>query len=344
MKIKLKQFRVKAGLTQAKIAEAVGVSQPNYQRWEAGSAPIPEDKMKKLAKVLGTSLEALLGRHSPIEAGFYDASVGENLNYYGEVSVQFCGDGAPLLLSISEGAFHHLHRDLQRDLSFVTVESLANQTVAIRTKAIADLYFSSEAYDYCGPDEKVFQDYPDHIAIQLPDARDWEIVEALASDGVGLEDFNPADVRRVTERIMITDEQYQKLVDDGQIKPEDLEREREKNQKETDLIFATALRVTYQLSSGQKRRVNVDEPEDLFRAFYPLTDFDGGDPAEEMILLSAEGWHRTIFINKSALDYIVVPTHRYEEGRTEIDAQDLDILDAPGRSERGKAKFKDANE
>jgi hypothetical protein len=208
----------------------------------------------------------------------------------------------------------------------------------------ADLYFSSEAYDYCGPEDKIFQDYPDHIAIRMPDARDWEIVEALASEGVGLEDFNPADVRRVTERIMITDEQCRKLVDDGRIKPEDLEREREKNQKETDLIFATALRVTYQLSSGQKRSVNVDEPEDLFCAFYPLTDIDGGDPAEEMILLSAEGRHRTIFINKSALDYIVIPTHRYEEGRTEIDAQDLDILDAPGRSERGKAKFKDANE
>jgi hypothetical protein len=33
----------------------------------------------------------------------------------------------------------------------------------------------------------------------MPDARDWEIVEALASDGVGLEDFNPADVQRVSE-------------------------------------------------------------------------------------------------------------------------------------------------
>jgi transcriptional regulator with XRE-family HTH domain len=344
MKIKLKQFRVKAGLTQAKIAEAVGVSQPNYQRWEAGSAPVPEDKMKKLSKVLRTSSEALLGRHSPIDAGFYDESVGENLKYYGEVSIQFCGDGAPLLLSISEGAFHHLHRDLQGDVPFVTVESLANQTVAIRRKAIADLYFSSEAHDYCGPEGKVFQNYPDHIAIQMPDARDWEIVEALASDGVGLEDYDPADVQRVTERIMITDEQYQKLVADGQIKPADLEREREKNQKETDLIFAAALRATYQLSSGQKRSVYVDEPGDLFRAFYPLTDFDGGDPAEEMILLPAEGWHRTIFINKGALDYIVIPTHRYDEGRTEIDAQDLDILDAPTRSERDKAKSKMANE
>ena len=54
----------------------------------------------------------------------------------------------------------------------------------------------------------------------------------------------------------------------------------------------------------------------------------------------SEVQHRTIFINKSALDYIVMPTHRYDEGRTEIDAQDLDILDTPGRSERGQAKSK----
>jgi hypothetical protein len=57
---------------------------------------------------------------------------------------------------------------------------------------------------------------------------------------------------------------------------------------------------------------------------YPLTDFDGGDPEHEMILLSAQGRHRTIFLNKNALDYVVVPTHRYLEGRTEIDAEDLD--------------------
>jgi transcriptional regulator with XRE-family HTH domain len=324
MKTKLKQFRVQAGLTQAKIAEAVGVSQPNYQRWEAGSAPIPEDKLKKLSKVLRTSSESILGRHPPIEAGFYDDSVGEDLNYYGEVSVQFYGNGEPLLLSISEASFRQLHHDLQGDMPFVTVQSLANQTVAIRTKAIADLYFSSEAYDYCGPDCKVFHDYPDHVEIQLPDSRDWEIVEALASDGVGLEDFDPSDVQRVTKRVMITDEQYDKLVADGEIKPEDLEREREKNAKETDLIFAAALNATYQLSSGQKRSAYVDEAEALFRAFYPLTDFDGGDPEHEMILLSAEGRHRTIFLNKNALDYVVVPTHRYLEGRTEIDAEDLD--------------------
>src|SRR5687768_10317318 len=115
MRIKLKQFRVAAGLTQAKVAAAVGVTQPNYQRWEAGSAPIPEAKLHKLAKVLKTDPQTLLGRHAPIEAGFYDDSVGEDLDYYGEVAIHFLGGGAPLLLSISEGAFTRLHRDLQGD-------------------------------------------------------------------------------------------------------------------------------------------------------------------------------------------------------------------------------------
>jgi len=61
------------------------------------------------------------------------------------VAIHFRGAGKPLLLSISDGAFSRLHRDLQTDHAFVTVESLANQTAIIRTQAIADLYFSSEA-------------------------------------------------------------------------------------------------------------------------------------------------------------------------------------------------------
>src|SRR5207249_11400862 len=105
MKTKLKQFRVRAGMTQAKLAKKVGVTQPNYQRWESGSATVPEDKLKKLAKALETTPEALLGRHPPIKARLYDDSAGDDLNYYGEVAVHFCGGGAALLLSISEEAF-----------------------------------------------------------------------------------------------------------------------------------------------------------------------------------------------------------------------------------------------
>jgi transcriptional regulator with XRE-family HTH domain len=338
MRTKLKRFRVDAGLTQAKVADAVGVSQPNYQRWEAGSAPIPDDKLRKLAKVLKTTPEVILGRHPPVEAGFYDDSVGEDLNYYGEVSIQFCGSGAPLLLSISDGAYRRLYRDLQRDVAFVTVQSLVNQTVVIRTGAIADLYFSSEAYDYCGPEGAVFRQYPDHIDIQMPDARDWEIVEALAADGVGLEDFDPADVERVTKRVMITDEQYEQLVADGRIKPEDLEKEREKNQKQTDRIFAAASRTIYQLSAGERRSVYVDGTEELFGAFYHLIELDEVEPTDGMILLRAEGWHRTILINKGALDYVSIPTHQYIDGKTESDAEDLDASEHAEKPVRKSAR------
>src|SRR4051812_11672074 len=109
MKNNLKKFRVAAGLTQSKIASAVGITQPNYHRWEAGSAPIPPAKLKKLAKVLKASADTILGRHPPIEATFYDDSASPELNYYGEVSIHFCGGGEPLLLSISDGAFRQLH-------------------------------------------------------------------------------------------------------------------------------------------------------------------------------------------------------------------------------------------
>src|ERR1700722_1167372 len=110
MKTKLKQFRVRAGLTQAKLAKKVGVTQPNYQRWEAGAAPFPKEKLKKLPKALGASPEALLGRHPPKEARFYDDSAGDDLNYYGEVAIHFSGGGLPLLLSISEKKFSDLQR------------------------------------------------------------------------------------------------------------------------------------------------------------------------------------------------------------------------------------------
>ena len=321
MKTKLKQFRVAAGMTQAKVAAAVGVTQPNYHRWEAGAAPVPEAKLKRLAKVLKTSPEALLGRHPPIRTSLYDSSVSDDLSYYGEVAVHFCGGGEPLLLSISEDAFTRLHRDLQADAAFVTVQSLANQTVVIRTKAVSDLYFSSEAHDDYGPEHGT---YTNHIDVRIPDARDWEIIECIADDDLD-EDYDPVDVERVRNMIMITDEQYEKLVTDGLIKAEDLENERAKNRAETDRIMNAATKATYQFSTeGKQRSVTVYESEDLFDAFYELIDFHGDVSSEGMIRWEAEGRHRIIFINKEALDYVAIPTHKFEEGRVERTAQDLE--------------------
>jgi transcriptional regulator with XRE-family HTH domain len=321
VKAKLKQFRVAAGMTQAKVASAVGVTQPNYHRWEVGSAPIPEAKLKKLAKVLKSTPDALLGRHPPIRASIYDDSVPDNLSYYGEVAFHFVGGGESLLLTISEDAYSRLHQDLQDDSPFVTVESMANQTVIIRVRALSDVYFSSEAYDDYGPEHGRYN----HVDVQIPDSRDWEIIERLACDD-DLDEFDPADVERITKMVMITDEQYQKLVADGAIKPDELEVERAKNQAETDRIFNVAQYTAYQLSTGQRRRMYVDLPESLIDAFYELIDYNGSTSSEDMIRLEAEGAHRIIFINKHALDYVSIPTHQLNEGRIERDAEALDAL------------------
>ena len=44
MKSKLKKYRLLARLTQTEVAEAVGVSQPTYQRWESGATAFPKPK------------------------------------------------------------------------------------------------------------------------------------------------------------------------------------------------------------------------------------------------------------------------------------------------------------
>lgn len=150
------------------------------------------------------------------------------------------------------------------------------------------------------------------------------IVERLASDEVGIEDFDPTDVERVRNMIMITDEQYEKLLADGYIKSEDVDSERAKNQAETGRILDLARMTTYQLSNSQRRRVEVYYPEDLYNALYEVVDSDGGIAADDMIRLEIEGRHRIIFVSKSALDYVAIPTHKLKQGRVEAAAEDLD--------------------
>jgi len=307
-------------MTQTEIATSVGVSQPNYQRWESGAAPVPDAKLKKLAKVLETTAEAILGRYPPVEVALYDESARDEISYYGEVAIHFLGGGGPLLLSISESAFSRLHRELQGESAFLNIESLTNQTVVFRAKAIADVYFSSEAYDDYGPEHGT---YANHLDFLLPDDRDWEIVECIALD-FGLEDFDPADVERVRGMIMTTDEQYEQLVAADHIKAEELEAERANNEARTEQIFNAAQTVTYQLSTGQRRSVSVYDEAGLYNAFYDLIDFGDDISDEGMVLLNTEGRHRIIFINKAGLDYVAIPTHQYNKGRIEAEASEMD--------------------
>ncbi len=331
---RLKELRVDANMTQSKLATAIGVSQPNYHRWETDKDPIPEDKLKKLAKVLNATPEAILGKQPPRIAAFYDDSAPEDLQYYGEVAVHFANGSKPLLLSISEATFQGLYRNLQDTPTFLTVKALSNQYVIIRASAISDLYFSSEAYDDYGPEQVLNRnpqvarnDYgqPD---IQLPDNRDWEIIECLP-DGFGLEDFDPAEVERVSKMVQITDEQYKQLVADGLIKSEDLETERAKNDATTQRIFDLANNVHYRLSTGQERSIYIHDTDALYNAFWELIELETNhaDTDDDMIHFPVEGYHRSIFINKGAVDYISIPAHQFEKGRIDQLAQEIDAFE-----------------
>lgn len=319
---RLKYFRVMSAETQTQAAKAVDVTQPTYQRWETGKADIPKSHLAKLAKHFKTTEVELLGRHSPKEAALYDHEAPLELQYYGECAVHFGGGGEPLVLSISEAVYAQVYRELQSNKPFIVIKDLGNRTVAIRHKAISEFYFSSEAYDTYGPDHDA---YKLATPIQMPDTRDWAIVEAILDEevvgGDYTSDFAKDDVERVKRQIMITDEQ---LAEDA-IKLDD--------------ISALAYRVTIQFSTGKRREIdNVDC--NLFECIEPLVDihypYSGNDDGEpNMIRLPYEGYHRTAFFNPDVLDYISFPTHKIEQD--EVESYDEGLIDDDKRN-GGNAK------
>ena len=67
LKDNLKKERLKNGLTQAQVAERLGVSQAQYARWENGGRNPRKGTVEKLAEIFGTSAEILNGRDDGLE-------------------------------------------------------------------------------------------------------------------------------------------------------------------------------------------------------------------------------------------------------------------------------------
>ncbi|WIK67060.1 helix-turn-helix domain-containing protein [Globicatella sanguinis] len=56
----LKTIRLKRGLKQEDIAKKLGVTKSAYGRWERGECNPRCDKLKKLAQILGVSIDSLI--------------------------------------------------------------------------------------------------------------------------------------------------------------------------------------------------------------------------------------------------------------------------------------------
>lgn len=59
--MKLKEIRLRKGLTQAQVAEMIGVHVMNISRWENGERDPSTDIVRKLAFVLECTTDELLG-------------------------------------------------------------------------------------------------------------------------------------------------------------------------------------------------------------------------------------------------------------------------------------------
>lgn len=61
MKYRIREAREKLGWTQAELAKKMGTTQQTIQRYEAGSVDVNSSKLVKLAKILGTTVDYLIG-------------------------------------------------------------------------------------------------------------------------------------------------------------------------------------------------------------------------------------------------------------------------------------------
>ena len=59
---RIRDLREDHDLTQRRLAAMLGISQPQYNRYEQGYRDIPTDLLLKLADIFNTSTDYLLGR------------------------------------------------------------------------------------------------------------------------------------------------------------------------------------------------------------------------------------------------------------------------------------------
>lgn len=64
---RLKELRLKKGLTQKEIAEEFGIKQPNYQQWESGKRRPTSETLEKFANFFGVTMDYLSGNEEDLE-------------------------------------------------------------------------------------------------------------------------------------------------------------------------------------------------------------------------------------------------------------------------------------
>lgn len=311
----LQKKRLAAAMTQAEVAKAMDVSQPNYQRWESGAAPIPKPKLKKLAHVLHTSIEEVLGKKPPFDLFGIDDNIADARTYFGEVAVHFV-TGESLLLPVSEAVRSRLYDQFQQGSMFIIVESLDNRIVHIRREAVTDIFFSSEAYDNYGPEQ-----YSDRMGV-FPDDDFWRVIEHMDSLDDLEDEVDDARIDEVLGQVGLSDDDLDQLIASGKVEAHDREKVKKEADEQTARFFDRATNIFWQLSSGKLRCERAIDSRVIFDAF-SLMEIDPDD-MDDVIHLPVESYHRTVMIRKPEIQFISIPKQLYKAGSMENAEDELD--------------------
>lgn len=308
----IKRARLKSVCTQGEAAKAAKVSQSTYHRWENDSLSPPPEKLAILAKLFGATVSALKG-----EAAHFDRiglmGLDEDQTHFGEVAAHFLGSGAHLLLSITIAEFKHALKQMQTESAFLHISSMDNRTVFIRKEAIADIYFSGDGCDEEGPEgvryeASVGRDHPQEF---------WEKVDTFVQTRDSAQ--VPGADKEFRALLEPTDADFAEAVREGRAREDDRDVWMSASESLSARLCGLATKMFWQMGAI-RREALLDDGSDVLSPFMRL---DGATFEEAMgspIVVAVDDQHKIIHINPKALDFISVPTHKYE-------AQNLQVLE-----------------
>lgn len=250
--------------------------------------------------------------------------------YFGEVSIHFASGSPPLLLPITESERSKLQLALLAEDSFIQLESLDNRIVFIRRKAIADAFFSSEAYDDYGPEN----DYGAQYLGIYPDENFWHIVEHLDCLEIVADEFGEQEINEALKKAVLDDNALDELIANGSIPPEKREHVQAEIAQLTTQLVSRACHVIWQIPGLPSRCATIHDNKALHEAFSMFMLHN----EQDMLHLAPDGYHREIFLNLSALDFIAIPAHKYRRGGLESTIEEMDELEQAPSSAAKQAR------
>lgn len=293
----LKEYRTKLKMTQAQVADIIGVSQPTYQKYENGTLPVPEVAMAKLREVFKESiLEVNLEQSSAWIDDYleelYPGMDSDEYTYYGEISIYF-KSGTVFMASITEGQRSFLLDQMLKKMPpIIAFSTMNNRSIIARTNEIVDIVFSADSCDESGLD---LQKYDFSIdTIQNSSHAFWTAIERHEEI-----DFEDADSLK-EELGSLYNKSLAKIISDT-IKEDDFN---------LDNYIYCATGVRWTTTTGEVRSsYQYEEPE--IAAIYQRALKNAGRK-NGVITFREDGnfYHRAIIVISENISFMSFPTHK----------------------------------